>query len=196
MIDNKINALLQNQFLFLTNIIVNINYLLELSQIQGEGRENLLLKRQYINYIARFAMDDYAMKIHKIIFEKDKNSYSFHKLLNILESNKFFKGENPNDLKQLKNLTDIEKLALELKLDIVRDKFIAHLDWNRPEIKTDLYEMEKLANNVVEFYNQLYFHINKSTCDFSVNKNILKEVLQDNKLLLNFIQKEKSVKVN
>ena len=195
MIEDKINALLQNQFLFLTNITVNMNYLLELSQIQGQGREEFLLKRQYVNYIAKFAMDDYVLKIFKIIFEKDK--YSFHKLLNILESNKFFNKENQNELKQLKNtLTDIEKFALELKLDVLRDKFIAHHDWNRPEIKTDLYEMEKLANNVVEFYNQLHFLINNSTCDFSVNKNILKEVLQDNKLLLSFIQKEKSVKVN
>lgn len=195
MIEDKINALLQNQFLFLTNITVNINYLLELSQIQGQGREELLLKRQYINYIAKFAMDDYVLKIFKIIFEKDK--YSFQKLLNILESNKFFNKENQNELKQLKNtLTDIEKFALELKLDVLRDKFIAHHDWNRPEIKTNIYEMEKLANNVVEFYNQLHFLINNSTCDFSVNKNILKEVLQDNKLLLSFIQREKSVKVN
>jgi hypothetical protein len=195
MIEHKINALLQNQFLFLTNITANMNYLLELSQIQGQGREELLLKRQYINYIAKFAMDDYVLKIFKIIFEKDK--YSFHKLLNTLESNKFFNKENKNELKQLKNtLIDIEKFALELKLDVLRDKFIAHHDWNRPEIKTDLYEMEKLADNVVEFYNQLHFLINNSTCDFSVNKNILKEVLQDNKLLLSFIQKEKSVKVN
>ena len=76
MIDNKINTLLQNQFLFLTNIIVNINYLLELSQIQGEGRKPSV-KRQYINYIARFAMDDYAMKIHKIILRKIRTHTHF-----------------------------------------------------------------------------------------------------------------------
>ena len=62
---------------FVMSLTINIEYLIELNEIQKAGRNQKLIPRAYVNYIARLVMDDIIIKIYKLVYE---NNYSFSKI--------------------------------------------------------------------------------------------------------------------
>jgi len=183
----KAIKILETQLHFVMGLTINIQYLIELNEIQKNGRENILLQRAYINHIAKLVMDDIILKIHKLVYE---NSYSFSKLK--AESYKIGgikeRVEFNLFVKQTKN---IKKICDELNFKDLRNKYVAHLDEERQHIPANIFEWDKVIDLIYEAYNNAYFILTNSQISWDKDKGIIAELLEDNALLLKFLLKEK-----
>ena len=150
-----------------------------------------LLERPYLLVINRLVKCDLVL-ILSVLCE-NKSDYSFTKLKNISSMLPNDKGLNELD-KQLvcSKLGESVKIFSELDLKYIRDKYCAHLDKNRDSKDLDLIKIEKLIKLLQDIHTICSNSFFKENVGFDNNKKCLTELLDDNKLLKEFIMETKN----
>ncbi len=169
------------------NLTINIEYLIELNNIQEKGRSETLIKRGYINHIARLVMDDIIIKIYKLI---DDDNYNFSKIQS--EAYKIKGVKEREEYKLFVNQTrEINKLSKKLNFNGLRNMYVAHHDKNRQPIPANIFEWEKLINLIYEAFDNIHYILKDSQVSWDSDRKILVQLLNDNSQILKFILEKK-----
>lgn len=183
----KAIKILETQIHFVMSLTINIEYLIELNEIQKAGRNEKLIPRAYVNHIARLVMDDIIIKIYKLVYE---NNYSFSKIKS--ESYAIGGVKEREEYKLFVSQTKIIKKECDLlKFKDLRNQYVAHHDENRQPIHADIFKWKKLINLIYEAYDNIHYILKDSQVSWESDKKILVELLDDNSQMLKFILEEK-----
>lgn len=119
-----------------------LSYGLHDTPYQANGNEGLY-------FIFRSLMALQILILSK--FLKADGAFSFQKIINIAGATvkEFNIKPFQNELNSI--IGDYKKN----NLDTVRDKFIAHLDLNADETKTDIHSLNSITNQVVDLYSEI-----------------------------------------
>lgn len=174
---------IQSEYLIL--IETYLSYLEKLKTI-GKGE---LLDRGYFQIITRLVKCDLVMSL-SVLGDIDED-YSFSKLRN-REVSRGKLGMNKEERVKSCGLVDkiIENFS-ELNLKYIRNKYCAHLDKGRTNQNLDLEKISNLFKLMCEthdYYSNILFNQNVA---FDMNNDVLTELIDDNKMLLDFILKDK-----
>lgn len=183
----KVIKILETQIHFVMSLTINIEYLIELNNIQEKGRTETLIERGYINHIARLVMDDTILKIYKLI---DDDNYNFSKIQSEAYKIKGLKEREEFNL-FVKQTREINKLSQELNFNDLRNMYVAHHDENRQPIPANIFEWEKLVNMIYKAYDNIHYIIKGSQVRWDSDKKILVQLLDDNSQMLKFILEKK-----
>jgi hypothetical protein len=189
----KAIKILETQIHFVMNLTINIEYLIELNNIQEKGRSETLIKRGYINHIARLVMDDIIIKIYKLI---DDDNYNFSKI-----QSEAYKINGVKERVEFKLFVEqtrkINKLSQELNFNGLRNMYVAHHDENRHHIPANIFEWKKLINLIYEAFDNIHYILKDSQVSWDSDKKILVKLLDDNSQMLRFIlEKKENIKDN
>jgi len=110
---------------------------------------NQAQSNQGLYFILRSLMALNILTLSKLLNED--GSYSFQKIINIA-SRKISTFDK--DCVQ-HELNETIKEFQSKKLDVVRDKFIAHLDYTVPEIRTGICDLNYITNQTTDIYQML-----------------------------------------
>ncbi|MDB9948171.1 hypothetical protein OAD07_00920 [Flavobacteriaceae bacterium] len=174
-------------------LIVIESYIPFLNKLKNLNEKDIL-KRPYLSVVTRMVKCDLVISISVLC---DYNSdYSFSKLRN-KEVSLGNQGMSKTDREQsCKMVNEITEIYEGLNLKYIRDKYCAHLDKRRNNKKLELNKLDELYTKmccVNKFYGDNLF---QESSAFGINKGILTELLDDNKLLLKYINEERRNKSN
>ena len=183
----KAIKILETQIHFVMSLTINIEYLIELNNIQEKGRSETLIERGYINHIARLVMDDIILKIYKLI---DDDNYNFSKIQS--EAYKINGVKERVEFKLFVEQTrEINKLSQELNFNGLRNMYVAHHDEKRQPIPANIFEWKILIYLIYEAYDNIHYILKNSQVSWESDKKILVELLDDNSQMLKFILEKK-----
>lgn len=188
----KATKILETQMHFVMSLTINIEYLIELNEIQKAGRNEKLIPRAYVNHIARLVMDDIIIKIYKLVYE---NNYSFSKIKSEAYAIGGIKEREEYKLFVLQT-KKIKKECDLLKFKDLRNQYVAHHDENRQPIPANIFKWKTVINLIFETYNNVHYILTNSQVSWDTDKKNLVELLDDNAQLLKFISKEKIMRKN
>lgn len=188
----KATKILETQMHFVMSLTINIEYLIELNEIQKAGRNEKLIPRAYVNHIARLVMDDIIIKIYKLVYE---NNYSFSKIKSEAYAIGGVKEREEYKLFVLQT-KKIKKECDLLKFKDLRNQYVAHHDENRQPIPANIFKWKTVINLIFETYNNVHYILTNSQVSWDTDKKNLVELLDDNAQLLKFISKEKIMRKN
>lgn len=174
-------------------LIVIETYIPFLNKLRDTDKKQIL-RRPYLSLITKMVKCDLVLSMSVLC---DYNSdYSFSKLRN-KEVSLGNQGMSKTHREQsCKIVSEITEIYNGLNLKYIRDKYCAHLDKKRKNEKLDLNKIKELFIKMCEvnkFYGDNLFQ--ESTA-FGVNTNVLSELLDDNRLLLTFIENERKKRHN
>ena len=150
-----------------------------------EAEENAKTIRRYNNFFlpARESLRVYFFLELAKMFDSSKQSLHINKILNFTESNitnltldafKEYKGINYADLVSIKALLDNHEVALN-KLDVYRNKWLAHDDINKPELPSiNQGEIKNLFKILAKILNTITSQLNSESWTYSHIENDVK----------------------
>lgn len=129
--------------------ITNYQDLLEYLSYDLHDSPSRIDQNEGLYFIWRSLMGLQILTLSKLI--KDNGAFSLQKLINIAaaKTKGFDKREHQEEMDCI--LSEYEKH----QLDVVRDKFVAHLDISSNEIKTDIHMLCVTANQVTSLFNRI-----------------------------------------
>lgn len=174
-------------------LIVIESYIPFLKELKSLTKKDIL-KRPYLSVIARMVKCDLVISI-SVLCEYNSD-YSFSRLRN-KEVSLGNKGMSTTDReKSCEMVNEITEIYEGLNLKYIRDKYCAHLDKGRNNKNLELNKLDELYAKmcgVNKFYGDNLF---KESTAYGINKGVLTELIDDNKLLLKFIKEERINKSN
>jgi len=173
---------------YLNLIETYLSYLEKLKTI-GEGE---LLDRGYFQIITRL-VKCYMVMCLFVLGDIDED-YSFSKLRN-REVSMGKLGMSKEERRKSFELVDkvIENFA-QLNLKYIRNKYCAHLDQGRIDQNLDLKKISNLFKLMCETHDFFSNNLLNQNVSFDMNNDVLTQLIDDNKMLLGFILKEKNLK--
>lgn len=184
----KALKILETQAVLILELRINMEYQLKLHEIQLLGnRDKVLLKRYYVNYIAKITSNEIISNLYKLIYEK--NNYSFDDLIEKAKREKTILIED--DFKYFEQeLIFIKEQFHRLDIKKIRDKYVAHLDENRVAVNYYYSDINDLITHIENSFKVLYRSLKNEDIELSYNNDTLSEILDDLVLLKEYLEKE------
>lgn len=185
---SKALKILETQAVLILDLRINMDYQLKFQEIQLLGnRDKILLKRNYVNYIAKITSNEIISNLYKLVYEK--NNYSFDDLIEKVKSEKAILIED--DFKYFEEeLISIKEQFNRLNIKKIRDKYVAHLDENRVAVNYYYSEINDLIKHIENSFKVLYRSLKKEDIELSYNNDVLSTILDDLVLLKEYLEKE------
>ncbi|MFC0604278.1 hypothetical protein [Winogradskyella pulchriflava] len=139
--------ILPAQNYMIDKIMINSDYIFRHNQEQYR-RPPKISNCQYLRYLASVISDDIIVNLYKLL--KDTQHHSFQKLnakieYFIKQGDFEFKSKEKEEFfdAYMKDLKNLISLYNKINWEGIRNKYVGHLDRNRPAIKFELSELKK-----------------------------------------------------
>ncbi len=100
----------------------------------------------------------------------------------MIELNKLIKFKTDFDYFK-EELVSIKQQSDFLKIRPIRDKYVAHLDYDREGFLYDLIGISDLIYHIEKSFKVLFYSISGENVDFEFEKDTLTELLEDFKII-------------
>lgn len=185
----RLQRILAAQYVMMDKILINCDYIFRHNQEQHK-EEPIISNSQYLRYVASLVSDDIIVNLYKLL--KETQDHSFQQLnsivTHIVEQKNFkFKSQEREEYfnNYLETFEELSSLYQAINWEGIRNKYVGHLDKNRPAIKFELEDLKKIQEYLLVIRKSL----NKAFYELEMleHENPLIELIDDNiklKLLL------------
>ncbi len=176
----KVKKILKVQNSLIIQLLIDIKFQTKYEKMNQLGEITPHINKRYLNHIAMLSSNNIVTNLFKLIYE-DKN-HSFQKVINLIELNKLIKFKTDFDYFK-EELVSIKQQSDFLKIRPIRDKYVAHLDYDREGFLYDLIGISDLIYHIEKSFKVLFYSISGENVDFEFEKDTLTELLEDFKII-------------